>query len=88
MTVGVPGNLPGGKDSVSESDPIGHQILFEQGQYANRGANFEGGRKGTHVGITDQEMEPPIFAIIRERFVTCVDNRPIKLHPSKISLTI
>ena len=26
-------------------------------------------------------MEPPIFAIIRERFVTCVDNRPIKLHP-------
>ena len=27
------------------------------------------------------KMQPPIFAIIRQRFVACVDDGAIKLHP-------
>jgi len=33
------------------------------------------------LGITDEQVEPPIFAIICQRLVSSVDDGSIELHP-------
>src|SRR5204862_973075 len=36
---------------------------------------------GTHVRITDEQVKPPVFSVIGQRLVTCVDDGAIELHP-------
>ena len=60
---------------------FGKRPVFEQRQDAGRGADFQRGRKRTHVRIADEKMEPPVFSIIGQRFVARVDDGAIELHP-------
>ena len=55
--------------------------IFEQRQNARGRADFQRGRERAHVGIADEQMQPPIFAIIGQRLVARVDDGAIELHP-------
>src|SRR3954447_14275870 len=55
--------------------------MLQQGKDAGRRPNFQCGRERAHVRVADQQVQPAIFPIIRERLVAGVDDRAVELHP-------
>ncbi len=77
----VAGNIARALHGVAQAEIFGQTPIFEQRQDAGRGPNFQRGRKRTHVGIADEQMEPAVFPVIGQRLVARVDDGAIELHP-------
>ena len=63
-------------------DKIPRQAAFlEQRQERKQSCRFSARWQRAHVGVADEQMQPPVFAVIGERFVARVDDRAVELHP-------
>src|SRR5260370_41831562 len=65
----------------SESDVRGERIFCQQWQNTDRRANLESVRKWTHVGVSNQKMQPTVLTIVGQRLIACVDDRSVELYP-------
>ena len=75
------GNLARGDDGIAQDDVVGQAAFLEQGEHERGRAEFQRRRKGAHVRVADEQMQPPIFAVVRERLVARIDDRAVELHP-------
>src|SRR5204862_5529381 len=66
-------NVARAADGIVE-DKIARQLtLLEEREYDRGGADLHRVGERTHVGIADEQMEPPVFAIIGQGLVARVD---------------
>src|SRR5438270_12746560 len=68
-------------NGVVENKIARQLALFEEREHCRGGADLQRVGERAHVGIADEQMEPPVFAIIGQRFVARVDDGAIELHP-------
>ncbi len=59
----------------------GHEALFQQREHAGRRADLQRGGKRAHVRIADEQVQTPVFTVVREGFVARVDDGAVELHP-------
>ena len=66
---------------IEQAEVLRQPALLEQREHARRRADFQRGRERAHVRIADEQMQPAILAVIRQRLVARVDDRAVELHP-------
>src|SRR5947199_523407 len=77
----IPRDVASAPDGVVE-DKIARQLaLFKERKHRRGGADLQRVGKRAHVGITNEQMEPPIFAVIGQRLIARVDDSAVELHP-------
>jgi len=71
---GIARNLPNGFDWVLELHPLNYVSFFDHGQHQRRRADLQIGHELRHIGIPDDDMEPPVAFRIGMRFVSGIDD--------------
>src|SRR6266853_4993804 len=68
-------------NGVVENKIARQLALLEEREHGGGRADLQRVGERAHVGIADEQMEPPIFAVIGQRLVTRVDDGAVELHP-------
>ena len=68
-------------DGVVENKIARQLALFEEREHRRGGADLQRVGKRAHVRIANEQMEPPIFAVIGQRFIARVNDGAVELHP-------
>src|SRR5437667_9782470 len=77
----IAGDVACAPAGVVENKIAWQLALFEEREHRRGGADLQRVGKRAHVGITNEQMEPPIFAVIGQRLIARVDDGAVELHP-------
>src|SRR5947208_8448775 len=77
----IAGDVASAPDGVVENKIAWQLALLEEREHRRGGADLQRVGKRAHVGITNEQMESPIFAVIGQRLIARVDDGAVELHP-------
>src|SRR5205807_385626 len=75
----IAGDVARTANGVVENKIARQLALFEEREHRRGGADLQRVGKRAHVGITNEQMEPPIFAVIGQRLFVAADAGEIEL---------